>query len=329
MGDKDNATINFMRKDENFADAFNFLIFDGKPVIKPENLTSVDSAVLSFPENKGKKVKSLKKYRDVAKFLSIKRDKLASYVILAIENQSKIHYAMPVRNLMYDLMQYESQIREIENEHREKLAKDKKYKMTSSEYLSGFTKNDKLKPVITLVINFSGIAWDGPISLEAMIEPGNERFLKFMPSYKLNLIDPSRIKPSGFKKFSSHLKKILLYLKYANNKNELRKMLHKEKEFEHTPNDVVKVLNTLTGSNIKIDEKKGESNMCKAIDDLIKDGERKGERKGKREGALKAIEILYKLNLPFKQIVSSITDSFGYSEKKAIKEIHSLYPDFS
>ena len=55
MSEKDNVTIDFMRKDENFADAFNFNIFDGKPVIKPENLTSVDTAVLSFPENKKRK----------------------------------------------------------------------------------------------------------------------------------------------------------------------------------------------------------------------------------------------------------------------------------
>ena len=290
MSEKDNVTIDFMRKDENFADAFNFYIFDGKPVIKPENLTSVDTAVLSFPENKGKKAKSIKKYRDVVKFLSIKRDEFASYVIFAIENQSEIHYAMPVRNLMYDLMQYESQIREIEAMHRERLAKDKNYKMTSSEYLSGFTKKDKLKPVITLVINFSGKPWDGPTSLEEMIEPGNETFLKFMPVYSLNLIDPFRIRRGGFKKFSSHLKEILLYLKYASDKNQLRKMLHKEKEFNQTPNEVVKVINTLTGSKIKIDEKKGKTDMCKAIEDLIEEGKKEGKKEGKLEILLSMIE---------------------------------------
>ena len=67
-------------------------------------------------------------------------------------------------------------------------------------------------------------------------------------------------------------------------------MVNKEKEFEHTPNDVVKVLNTLTGSNIKIDEKKGESNMCKAIDDIKKEGERKGKREGKLELLLSLID---------------------------------------
>ncbi len=317
MGDKDNTTINFMRKDENFADAFNFLVFDGKPVIKPENLTSVDSAVLSFPENKSKKVKSLKKYRDVVKFLSVKRDELASYVILAIENQSEVHYAMPVRNLMYDLMQYESQIREIENKHREKLAKDKRYKLTSSEYLSGFTKDDKLKPVITLVMNFSGKAWDGPISFKEMIEPENDRFLKFMPSYNLNLIDPSRIKPGSFKKFSSHLKEILLYLKYANDKDELRKMLSKEKDFEHTPNEVVKVINTLTGSNIKIDEKKGKTNMCKAIEDLIKEGKEEGIKEGKLELLLSMIDEGI---LSIKQAADKMNMSVA-SFKKAISKL--------
>ena len=53
------------------------------------------------------------------------------------------------------------------------------------------------------------------------------------------------------------------------------------------------------------------------------------KREGLREGALKSIEMLYKLKLPFAQIVASLKDSFGYSETEAINEIHSLYPDFS
>ena len=37
-------------------------------------------------------------------------------------------------------------------------------------------------------------------------------------------------------------------------------------------------------------EKKGESNMCKAIDDIKKEGERKGKREGKLELLLSLID---------------------------------------
>ena len=53
------------------------------------------------------------------------------------------------------------------------------------------------------------------------------------------------------------------------------------------------------------------------------------KNEGLREGALKSIEMLYELKLPFLQIVNALKNKFGYSETEAINEIHSLYPDFS
>ena len=72
--------------------------------------------------------------------------------------------------------------------------------------------------------------------------------------------------------------------------------------------------------------KKGEQIT---MDTWLSDTINKAERKGERKGALKTIEILYKLNLPFLQIVESLMDSFGYTEKEAKKAIHSLYPELS
>lgn len=53
------------------------------------------------------KSSSIKKYRDVVKLLTVKRDEKASYILLIVENQYKTHYAMPVRNMIYDAMQFE------------------------------------------------------------------------------------------------------------------------------------------------------------------------------------------------------------------------------
>ena len=102
-------------------------------------------------------------------------------------------------------------------------------------------------------------------------------------------------------------------------------MLETEESFKHAPNEVVGLINILTGSTLKIDEKEEKTNMCKAWDQMIE----RSKKEGKKESFIKAIQMLYKLNLPFKQIVASIKDSFGYSEKEIVKEIHTLYPDFS
>lgn len=75
------------------------------------------------------------KYRDVLKRAVIMQNKEATYLLLGIENQTDIHYAMPIRNMIYDSLQYGKQVMEIAAEHRKK--KDRNG--TQAEYLSGFT----------------------------------------------------------------------------------------------------------------------------------------------------------------------------------------------
>lgn len=60
------------------------------------------------------------KYRDVLKRAVIMQNKETTYLLLGIENQTDIHYAMPVRNMIYDSLQYGKQVMEIAAEHRKK-----------------------------------------------------------------------------------------------------------------------------------------------------------------------------------------------------------------
>lgn len=48
------------------------------------------------------------------------QNKEATYLLLGIENQTDIHYAMPVRNMIYDSLQYGKQVMEIAAEHRKR-----------------------------------------------------------------------------------------------------------------------------------------------------------------------------------------------------------------
>ena len=41
------------------------------------------------------------------------RDDEAAYILLGSENQTDIHYAMPVRNIIYDALQYGKQVADI------------------------------------------------------------------------------------------------------------------------------------------------------------------------------------------------------------------------
>ena len=83
------------------------------------------------------------------------------------------------------------------------------------------------------------------------------------------------------------------------NKEELKQLLLIEKAYEHTPNEVVGLINILTGSNIKIDETAEETNMCQALQGLLQDS--------KKEGKISAFyEMIKKGRLTIEEAASDI-----------------------
>ena len=109
MGKIDDETREYVKRPEVFADLFNHLIYDGKSVIKPDELTELDTTASFIPFDKNGKAFPVQKYRDVLKQAVIMEDGNAAYtLIFGIENQTDIHYAMPVRNMGYDAYNYAS-----------------------------------------------------------------------------------------------------------------------------------------------------------------------------------------------------------------------------
>ena len=160
MGKQNTITKDYMSVPEHFADCFNYYLFNGEQIIKPANLKPLDPTELAIiPEDSTDE--TVEKIRDLLKQCIVMQDNKATYLLLGIENQSDIHYALPVKNMNYDALNYGKQVSEIAKEHRKK--KDIK---DSGEFLSGFTKADKLKPIITLTIYFGAEAWDAPRRLK-------------------------------------------------------------------------------------------------------------------------------------------------------------------
>ena len=163
MGKKNTITKDYMSLPANFADCFNYYLFQGEQVIKAEHLEPQDPAELTIiPTDVTDE--TVEKYRDILKQCILMKDDRATYLLLGIENQSDIHYALPVKNMNYDALNYARQVAETAKEHR-----DKKNIKSSGEFLSGFKKNNKLKPIISLVIYFGAGTWDGPRSLKEIL----------------------------------------------------------------------------------------------------------------------------------------------------------------
>lgn len=263
MGVKDTVTTKYMRQNEIFADAFNYFVYGGEQVINPESLEELDTREIDVPYGGEKGAKQpVQKTRDVIKSVIAMMDKRTAYLLLAIENQSNIHYAMPVKNMVYDALQYAKQVEEAAASH--KLSGDYKG-VDSDEYLSGFMKADHLLPVVTLVIYFASKEWDGPLSIHEMFAGQDARVLAFVPDYKINLIAPAAIEDSEFEKFQTTLKEVLSFIKYSGNADKLQEVIGIDEKFRHLGRNEVDVLNACVNANLTM--KKGEEvlDVCQAI----------------------------------------------------------------
>ena len=117
---KDVTTKTCLRDNRYFADIVNGGFFEGRQVIHPENLSEIDSALSAMLDLSADFKEYLNKGHDVSKPY---KHELA-IIIISQEPQAKIHYAMPERSMVYDVVSYEKQMQDIAKKHRE--AKDLK-----------------------------------------------------------------------------------------------------------------------------------------------------------------------------------------------------------
>ena len=110
MGQKDTLTKEYISRNDIFADIFNYALHQGAPVIQLQQLAEKDITETALPMGKDGKMVPVQRYRDILKALVIKETGDTIYAILGIENQSFVHYAMPVKNLLYDILNYAYQV---------------------------------------------------------------------------------------------------------------------------------------------------------------------------------------------------------------------------
>ena len=96
MGKVDIESKRYMRDKKHFADAFNYLLYEGKPIINPEDLYPLDTTEIAVPYGNNATVRK-QRYRDILKLWHVLTDEKTVYAVLGLENQSRTHYAMPVK----------------------------------------------------------------------------------------------------------------------------------------------------------------------------------------------------------------------------------------
>ena len=175
MPKPDAALKEFLKDNDVYAAVFNGYFFDGRTVFDPKDLEPENVAYAESVNTK-QRVEKINKYRD-----NVRRTSKGFLIILGIDDQNKIHYSMPVRKMLYDVLGYSSEIKMLG-----KIQDQSSW--TVDERLSGVAKGTKVTPIVTVVLYTGEDEWDGPRSLHDMMDI-DEEVKPFVPDYTLYVID--------------------------------------------------------------------------------------------------------------------------------------------
>lgn len=269
MGKKDIVSIEYFKDNKRFADLVNGFLYHGEQMIKPEEVKKENRSWVKKNEKDETDTKVYQAlYRDLVRMIGSD----LQVMLIAIEEQSAVHYAMPVRIMNADSAMYDSQWREIAKKHRE--SKDL---TDTDEFISGFSKSDRLIPVVTIVIYLGEREWDGPHSLKELLNMNHlpECVKNIVVDYPIHILDVRRFEQLHY--FHTDIKYVFGFLQKESNKMELRKYLTENGNyFTELDDEAYEMICSF--SNSQELEKKKEYyrkkegiDMCQAILDMMAD----------------------------------------------------------
>ena len=313
----DTVTKDYVKDAGVFADIFNYYIYGGRQVILPEQLTERDSTKIALPYGADGAVVPIQKFRDVQKLYAAMTDGKMEYVLYGAENQAEIHYAMPVKNNLYDALEYAGQVEEAAKSHRKEMKRKKEQGETSAEedrktpntgeFLSGFWSEDRLIPSITVTIYFGPEEWNGPLSLFEMMNVSDPDVLACMDNYHVRLIAPAQMLDEEIMKFRSSLREVMLFIKYSKDRENLNRVLvTNEKRFRELERRAADVIETITNSGIKYDESEEVVDVCQAIREIRMEERKIGEQDGELKKAREAAENLHEMGIDAEKIAQAV-----------------------
>lgn len=286
MGRNDTCEKAFMADNTIFADVVNGVIFHGEQRVHPEDLEEQDSTEAYAKMVNGTLLEK-QKYRDILKNVIIKEDAHYKYILVGIENQTAVNYAMVARVMLYDAINYMDQADALS---KQSPSVSKHDKINTS--ISGFCKGETLAPVITIVVYFGVNDWDAPRSLHELL-PNDlpQEVIDLVPDYKITVLSPREVEdPSVFKTSMRAITKALAVGKKGN-KNQMQEMMDHDPDFLSVDSRAATIINRVTKMGIKIPENQKEVNMCEAVrewrEELLTEGHAAGKAEGEAIGTVK------------------------------------------
>ena len=284
MGKVDGLVKAYLGDNQRFADAFNYFVYGGEQIVHPEELVAADTEGVAVPRS-GIPVQ---RHRDSLRGWRVMRDGSATYALLGVEGQAKVDYAMPVRVLLYDALAYASQVEKIAREHKRRDAAG----LTSAEFLSGFAKEDRVAPVVTLVLFLGSGEWDGATRLQDLMTPTNGRLAAIEQDWRVNILSPVAVPDEDMPKFRSDLGMVLAYIRDSGDVSKLGRMVEEDERWRRFDRVAALLLNEVTRSKLAIGEGEGEVDMCEAIKEMRRLSREEGREEGYAENMCDVIAVM-------------------------------------
>lgn len=213
---------------------------------------------------------------------------------------------MAVKNNLYDALDYAGQVEETTTNK----------KPTFGEFLSGFWKEDRLIPSVTVTIYFGADKWDGPLSLFDMMQPTDPRILSNMDNYHVHLIAPGLMSDEKIMKFQTNFGEVMLFIKYSKDKEKLQEILKlNEERFRKVERRAAEVIEIITKTGLKYQEMEGEVDMCQAIQEMRKEEHDIGKQEGRQKEKQNVARNLYKMGMEIEKIAQAIN-----CDEKVVKQ---------
>lgn len=292
---------NFWCQNEHFADLFNSCLFDGNNILHPDSLNDLPPDV-SFSIFSREFQKTIKRARDVLKL----GKNGECYRILGIENQQAIHYAMPLRCLVYDALTYLSQFERTAGNHR------KSRDLTGlDEFLSSYTRHDKLFPCYTIVIYWGEKPWDGPKNLSDMMDFGRSDYARmYFNDYQMYLLCVNEANLHIFEHpgaYSDDVLKLFTAVKGLYKSGGL----HLPEILSDVNIEVAYLASLVTNTtknyaqliNYARTNQRGSVNMCEAVDRVLRECTETGRMEGRTEGLNSVALKMLQAGMPEEKIL--------------------------
>lgn len=293
----------FFHDKSRYADIINGIGCNGVQLVKDTDLKEVDTT-------------ERKKQRD----LLCQAAMGINFAIVGIENQEKVDYRFPLRNMHYDVTRYQRQAADLWKRTRQNLKG-----ITSAEYLSRFKKENKLHPQVMFVLYAGEEEWDGSRSLHEMIDFTDipKSLQKMVSDYKINIVDIRRLEDTSV--FRTDVKQVFDFIRYSEDKTKLTELVGNDTYYQKMDDDAYNVVTKYTNSKelVNKDEYKEEGgghNMCRAIRELMDDSREEGRLEGSRDTLITTVKSLLQNGVSYEIVRKSIK---GLSDE----ELHAIYED--